>query len=173
MKSLNKTASRIFAKLITQMGQADYLKLDRGGSAIMALSIEKLVPEVDFAGNNATIYSLSHYFEQNGDLVPDPDMTFAVINPQDQQSIPAGKTPCHPDGRRPEGPHHHHASTEHNGAPTKPSLLIIPLTFQNSIYYTEAIFLKADSWQIHPKQQADLADFANNWLKNIQWQQDL
>jgi hypothetical protein len=121
------------------MGQADYLKLDRGGSAIMALSIEKLVPEVDFAGNNATIYSLSHYFEQNGDLVPDPDMTFAVI---DQIKEAKG-------------------------------LLIIPLTFQNSIYYTEAIFLKADSWQIHPKQQADLADFANNWLKNIQWQQDL
>lgn len=139
MKSLNKTASSTFAKLITQMGQADYLKLDRGGSAIMALSIEKLVPEVDFAGNNATIYSLSHYFEQNGDLVPDPDMTFAVI---DQIKEAKG-------------------------------LLIIPLTFQNSIYYTEAIFLKADSWQIHPKQQADLADFANNWLKNIQWQQDL
>ena len=105
----------------------------------MALSIEKLVPEVDFAGTNATIYSLSHYFEQNGDLVPDPDMTFAVI---DQIKEAKG-------------------------------LLIIPLTFQNSIYYTEAIFLKADSWQIHPKQQADLADFANNWLKNIQWQQDL
>ena len=139
MKSLNKTASRIFAKLITQMGQADYLKLDRGGSAIMPLSIEKLVHEVDFAGNNATIYSLSHYFEQNGDLVPDPDMTFAVI---DQIKEAKG-------------------------------LLIIPLTFQNAIYYTEAIFLKADSWQIHPKQQADLADFANNWLKNIQWQQDL
>jgi hypothetical protein len=139
MKSLNKTASRIFAKLITQMGQADYLKLDRGGSAIMALSIEKLVPEVVFAGNNATIYSLSHYFEQNGDLVPDPDMTFAVI---DQIKEAKG-------------------------------LLIIPLTFQNSVYYTVAIFLKADSWQIHPKQQADLADFANNWLKNIQWQQDL
>lgn len=139
MKSLNKTASRIFAKLITQMGQADYLKLDRGGSAIMPLSIEKLVPEVDFAGTTATIYSLSHYFEQNGDLVPDPDMTFAVI---DQKKV-------------------------------SKNLLIIPLTFQNSIYYTEAIFLKADSWQIHPKQQADLADFANNWLKNIQWQQDL
>jgi len=139
MKSLNKTASRIFAKLITQMGQADYLKLDRGGSAIMALSIEKLVPEVDFAGTNATIYSLSHYFEQNGDLVPDPDMTFAVI---DQKKV-------------------------------SKNLLIIPLTFQNSIYYTEAIFLKANSWKIHPKQQADLADFANNWLKNIQWQQDL
>jgi hypothetical protein len=139
MKSLNKTASSTFAKLITQMGQADYLKLDRGGSAIMALSIEKLVPEVDFAGTNATIYSLSHYFEQNGDLVPDPDMTFAVI---DQKKV-------------------------------SKNLLIIPLTFQNTIYYTEAIFLKADSWQIHPKQQADLADFANNWLKNIQWQQDL
>lgn len=139
MKSLNKTASRIFANLINEMGQVDYLKLDRGGSAIMALSIEKLVPEVDFAGTNATIYSLSHYFEQNEDLVPDPDMTFAVI---DQKKV-------------------------------SKNLLIIPLTFQNSIYYTEAIFLKADSWQIHPKQQADLADFANNWLKNIQWQQDL
>jgi hypothetical protein len=161
------------------MGQADYLKLDRGGSAIMALSIEKLVPEVDFAGTNATIYSLSHYFEQNGDLVPDPDMTFAVINTQDQQPPLAGKTPCHPDGRRPEGPHHHHTCTERSRgvhtkpSSTKPSLLIIPLTFQNSIYYTEAIFLKSNSWQIHPKQQADLADFANNWLKNIQWQQDL
>jgi len=173
MKSLNKTASRTFAKLITQMGQADYLKLDRGGAAIMALSIEKLVPEVDFAGNNATIYSLSHYFEQNGDLVPDPDMTFAVINTQVQKTLHVGKPTSHPDGRRPEGPPHHHASTERNSAPTKPSLLIIPLTFQNAIYYTEAVFLKADSWQIHPKQQADLADFANNWLKNIQWQQDL
>ena len=136
MKTLNKTATITFCKIIALLDHRTHFKLDRSGNTFMPLSVEKLRSDVHFAGETVSIYSLSHYYEQNGDLVPDPDMTFAVVQPVEKA-------------------------------------LIIPLTFQNAFYYTEAIFLENNTWRIHPAQQRDLADFANNWLKNIKWQQDL
>ena len=37
-----------------------------------------------FCWSSGTVYSMSHYFEQEGDLVPDPDMTFIALknNPE-------------------------------------------------------------------------------------------
>ena len=48
-----------------------YKKLDNGGPGIMAVTIESLSSSKDGA-----TYSITHYFESNGDLVPDPDMVF-------------------------------------------------------------------------------------------------
>jgi hypothetical protein len=46
----------------------------------MKLHIEKLYEVKDFIGFPGVVYSLSHYFTMNGDMVPDPDMTFLRIN---------------------------------------------------------------------------------------------
>lgn len=55
----------------------DYVKIENSKGRFMAVSVEKL-ESVDIAGRKATVYSIAHYYEQNGDLVPDPEMTFAV-----------------------------------------------------------------------------------------------
>lgn len=147
MKTLNKTASVTFGRIIALLDHRTNFKLDRSGNTFMPLSVEKLRSDVPFAGETVNIYSFSHYYEQNGDLVPDPDMTFAVVQ-SPVQNIAA----------------RHQAASQP---------LVIPLTFQNAIYYTEAIFLENNTWRIHTAQQRDLADFANNWLRNLKWQQDL
>ena len=79
MKRLNQNSSEIFVKLIGLMKSEQHLKIDNSQGSFMALSIEKLY-DVSIVGRDMTCYSLSHYFSQNGDLVPDPDMTFFVHN---------------------------------------------------------------------------------------------
>lgn len=79
MKKLNQKSAKIFNQLIKLMGEEDHLRINNNSedSGIMPLVIEKLY-QTDLLGRSATIYSLAHYYEQNGDLVPDPDMEFAV-----------------------------------------------------------------------------------------------
>ena len=135
MKSINKTSAAIFQKLIALMGEEGHLKLDNAKGAYMYLAFEKLYP-TDFVGRSATVYSMAHYYVLEGDLVPDPDMTFIALNEQPQQ--------------------------------------VYPMTFQNALTYTEALYQDDNKvWKIKTTSQADLASFANTWLKNIKFQQDI
>lgn len=70
---LTKTSERIFNKLISQLGEDGHIKIDNCEGVFMPIVVEKL-------GENkhGTIYSLTHYGEQNGDAMKDPDMTFLV-----------------------------------------------------------------------------------------------
>jgi len=134
MKTLSKSATLTFQKLICKMGTESHLKLNQGGESIMPVIIEQLYADVDFNGIPMDIYCLAHYYEQNGDLVPDPDMTFAV---------------------------------------SKNTETIYPMTFQNALGYQEAISQMNGKWMIKTRAQHDQASFANMWLKNIKWQQNL
>mgnify|MGYP001558193766 CR=1 FL=1 len=67
MKPINKAAQRIFDQLTAGLQPGQDRKLDNAPGAYMALHVERLT---------ATTYSLAHYYEQCGDLVPDPDMEF-------------------------------------------------------------------------------------------------
>jgi hypothetical protein len=78
MTTLNKQTTKIFHDLISYLNGSDYVKIDNSKS-FMPLSIDLLQTNVDFAGRRANIFALAHNFEQNGDLVPDPDMTFAAV----------------------------------------------------------------------------------------------
>ncbi len=78
MTTLNKQTTKIFHDLISYLNGSDYVKIDNSKS-FMPLSIDLLQTNVDFAARKANIYALAHNFEQNGDLVPDPDMTFAAL----------------------------------------------------------------------------------------------
>lgn len=78
MKKINQKATKVFNKLIELMDGKDYLKLDNSDGSFMPLSIERLSTGISFGPIQIDIFSLTHYFKQNGDLVPDPDMSFAV-----------------------------------------------------------------------------------------------
>lgn len=77
MKHLNQQAKRIMDKLTAPLnGVGSATKFDahdyatkQGG--IMAVSVE-CVNEI----KSGKVYSVTHYYEQNGDLMSDPDMTF-------------------------------------------------------------------------------------------------
>lgn len=79
MEHLNKTATAIFKSLISQLHE-NYLKLDNSADSFMPVSFERLETIPAFLGGKACIYSLAHYYEQNGDLMADPEMTFFVCD---------------------------------------------------------------------------------------------
>ncbi len=76
MKALSQTSTKIFERIVDGLKEpGDHKKLDNAPGAFMALSVVLIDqwPE----GN---IISLAHYYEQNGDQMRDPDMTFLVSN---------------------------------------------------------------------------------------------
>ena len=75
MEKLNIKTAIIFNSLIEKLNGSDSIKIDNAPGVFMAAHLEKLydLPEL------GTVYSLAHYFELNGDLCNDPDMTFLMI----------------------------------------------------------------------------------------------
>jgi len=69
-KMLNQSAAKIFMVLIAGLAVGQSRKIDNTHGTYMPVSVERL-------GENR--YSVTHYFEQNGDLVPDPDMEFMTL----------------------------------------------------------------------------------------------
>lgn len=67
MKPLNATTARILDTLTDGLEIGEGRKIDNAPGAWMPLHVNRLTE---------TTYSVSHYFEQNGDLVPDPDGVF-------------------------------------------------------------------------------------------------
>lgn len=75
VKQLNKNATKIFNKIVKMMNDEGYIKINNSEGIFMPLSAEK----IDKASDGELI-SFAHYFEQNGDLVQDPEMIFLVLN---------------------------------------------------------------------------------------------
>ncbi len=70
MIALNKTATKTFMKIIE--GLETHKTLD-SKSGFMPLHVEKL-----YSLDVGMVYSFTHYYKQNGDLMKDPDMEFIV-----------------------------------------------------------------------------------------------
>lgn len=78
MESLNKTATKTFLKMLSMMTPGvPSLTINHAAGSFMAVHLELISDGVTLI-TNGSIYSLAHYYLQNGDLVPDPDMTFFV-----------------------------------------------------------------------------------------------
>lgn len=76
MKELNKKATAIFRRLIEGLDQPGAnRKIDNATGGIMAVSVE-VVDRTQYG----PIVSVAHYYEQNGDLMADPEMTFLVVS---------------------------------------------------------------------------------------------
>lgn len=74
MKAINKTAQKVFDKLVALIPKGESsVKVDNSDGTFMAVHVERLTKT--YLG---THYSVAHYHESYGDLVCDPDMTFVV-----------------------------------------------------------------------------------------------
>ncbi len=78
MKTINRGATEIFCALIDGMHGKPHLKILN--DPFMPLVIERLAGNLPFGLHTASLYSLSHYFVQNGDLMADPEMCFIVVD---------------------------------------------------------------------------------------------
>lgn len=136
MKKINLEAAQVFNCLIKRMKGKDYLKLDNSEGFFLPIIIEKLSEDVIFGSLKIDFYSLSHYYMENGDLVPDPDMLFAV-----------NKTDCNS---------------------------IWPFTFQDRFIYEECVYQdKLGVWKVNNKMQAHYVEYAEMWLRYVQYQQNI
>jgi hypothetical protein len=79
MKSLNTKSTEIFTQLAAMADQNNGHVKIRNNDSFMAVSVERLY-DFHFGGHSATMYSIAHYGELNGDLMSDPEMTFIYIS---------------------------------------------------------------------------------------------
>lgn len=70
LKPVNRISQRILVRLTEGLDVGTSKKVDNGG-AFMAVHVE-MHRWID----GSVMVSVAHYFEQNGDLVPDPDVVF-------------------------------------------------------------------------------------------------
>lgn len=138
MKHLNQHSTRIFCALMEAMQGAQHLKINN--SPFMPLTIEQIGTGIHTPWGEASLYSLCHYYEQNGDLMQDPEMCFIVAD------------------NRADDP----AALE--------NVTITPYSFQQAnmgIYEESALIQNNTLAKFLRKKQADHAAFAELWLANI------
>jgi hypothetical protein len=86
MKTLSKTAEAVFRAAIARVqeqqenGTEDPWRIGKPGGSIMPLCVEHIgeVPTPKSIAGEAppfALYSFAHYYEQNGDMMRDPDIT--------------------------------------------------------------------------------------------------
>lgn len=61
---------RVLDALTKGLGQGESRKIDNSNGTYMAVHVERL---------HGQVYSIAHYYVQNGDMVCDPDMTFLRV----------------------------------------------------------------------------------------------
>jgi hypothetical protein len=117
---------------LTEPGQ--HRKIDNTSGTFMPVSIDVLsVEHQTIEGREwcEMTVSLAHNYEQNGDLMADPDVEFLVT--------PLG---------------------------------VAPLSFQQDPgIYRRWAWKDKGQWRFHPRGQADLTAFCNQWMANIKQQQ--
>lgn len=79
MKALNKEAAEVFKKLLSMVDDRGYVKIDNSEGLFMPVSVEILDTQDSFLD-----VSVAHYFEQNGDLMADPEMCFMFDKTEDK-----------------------------------------------------------------------------------------
>ena len=86
MLMLDKKTAEIFDIVREMCDKATdrHIKLDSSKGVFMPLSVEFL-----YNVGKYSVYSFSHYYIQNGDMCPDPDMTFFVETKEPKKIIPA------------------------------------------------------------------------------------
>ena len=132
MKILSVASAKTLKKMVEVM-EDGYAKIDNSEGTFMAVSVEEI-----FNNDKCQIISVAHYFEQNGDLMADPEMCFIYSKARD---------------------------------------IFMPSYFkQNGFMGTEQESILMENGEIkgiRTKIQADHTSFANMWLKNIKYQQNL
>ncbi len=83
VKALSVSAARTFLRLVEGLRPGDAKKVDHAHGVFMAVAVDFLQH-----GSAGSLYAIAHRFEQNGDLCPDPDVEFLVIeSPVDGKAV--------------------------------------------------------------------------------------
>lgn len=68
---VSKSARKVLELLVDGLDEPGASKkIDNAPGAFMAICVERIEET-----SHGLVYSVAHYYEQNGDLVPDPDIT--------------------------------------------------------------------------------------------------
>lgn len=78
MESLNKNAKELFCKVIDTLKGKQSLKLH--AKDCFPLVIEQIGDNIETEFGKGSLYSLCQYYEQNGDLMQDPEMCFLMVD---------------------------------------------------------------------------------------------
>lgn len=78
MQKLNHQATTIFFRLLKKLNEQQHMKLYSDG--FMPLIMERIADNIITTFGDGRLYSLCHYYEQNGDLMRDPEMCFIVVD---------------------------------------------------------------------------------------------
>jgi len=132
MKALSGKAREVMDLLTKGLHVEGHRVFDNAKGAYMAVHVEKLR-----LTEQEALYSVAHYFEQNGDLMRDPDMEFMKI-----------------------GDDYYPVYFRQDGG--------IALE-QEAVVYGPGGKIE----RYYPKLQADLAEFADRWMRNIKEQQKI
>jgi len=141
MKTLNQNSTAIFCRLIELMNGNENLKITN--DPFMPLTIEKIGEDIITPMGVGCAYSLCHYYEQNGDLMQDPEMCFLILDNRADDVKELSK------------------------------VTIAPFMFQQAnlgIYQESIVFNNQIMGDVHTDMQADHAEFADMWLGNIKLQ---
>lgn len=87
MRKLGERATRIFTMLVDGLGVGDAKRLDNAPGAFMAVTVDFLIGAS--TSRPWAVYAIAHRYLANGDLVPDPDVEFYVV---DDPGRPGAKT---------------------------------------------------------------------------------
>ncbi len=141
MEKLNLKSTEIFSRLLRAMQGEQHLKINN--EPFMPLTIEQIGEAISTPWGVGTLYSLCHYYEQNGDLMQDPEMCFVVVDNREAEATAWGQ------------------------------VVIVPYMFQQAnlgIYQESVIIEDGKLTKFLRKMQADQTAFANSWLANIEAQ---
>jgi hypothetical protein len=82
LRKLSRPATKIFMMLVDGLVVGDAKKLDNAPGSFMAVSVDCLSGDrMPLGGTRGeSLYAIAHNYEANGDLVPDPDVEFYVVD---------------------------------------------------------------------------------------------
>lgn len=75
MNKLSAPATKVFLELVQGLAPGEAKVIDKASGVFMAVHVDCLR-----AGPAGSLYAVAHRFEQNGDLCPDPDVEFYVVD---------------------------------------------------------------------------------------------
>ena len=135
METLNKFSTKIYCELIDKMQGKQHLKIIN--EPFMPLTIERIG---HIYWENGELVSLCHYYQQNGDLMQDPEMCFVMVDQREKDKTAYDK------------------------------VMIVPYLYQQAnlgIYQESMLFKNNVVVHCDTDLQAEQTNFANQWLQNI------
>ena len=86
MKKVSVAGTKIFEKIVAKLGEDSHKRFEPNCAACMRLSVEK-IGNVTTLGKDWQLISFAHYYEQNGDLMADPEVCY-MYNAEEHEVFP-------------------------------------------------------------------------------------